>query len=143
MGNRVGIAMTTRLSIQLRNAHRPNLRAYDGPVSEAVVDHTQIGADTFYDWLEDDAGRICGIELHVSREHPLAAILETKEYVTFGPYPQIRFWGQGSAKGRGLEAFGDLEVGRESDDTWTILVELGSWLSDEDRHFLRERATCP
>jgi hypothetical protein len=100
----------------------------------------------FYDWLEDDLAKICGVEIHLPDEHPLANALHRRPYVTFAPYPRIHFRDVPTCRERGIEAFGDIALLTGTDDAWLIAVGLEEWLAASDVSYIRslvEGSECP
>lgn len=95
-------------------------------------------APLFYDWLEGESLRICGLELHLSGVHPAILSLRGKSYIRFAPYPQIYFRIVESSTGCGVEAFGGLWLLRSSDNEWLVVVDLETWLAPDDVSFLHK-----
>lgn len=120
-------------ALQLNTAigEPPSLLEYRGRYFREVVPDDSV--PLFYDWIKDDTGNLCGLELHLWNEHPLSVALRRKPYVTFEPFPRVLFRPVASAQPCGLEAFDDLWLLAANHDSWLIVVGLDHWLTQRER----------
>ena len=136
-------------SIYLRLDHGPRVGVHglDLDTCEHVKYHETIfskiltDADEllFYDWLENQSGQICGIEIHERDNAFYSNLLDYRKGVATPPYPQILFRESLSYKQRGLECFGDIVklISRTGErlivvrlDTWISAIEIDSLIND-------------
>lgn len=111
------------------------------PASDAVHDRASpLGivqdVNVFYDWIEDLNGNVCGISLHIDRNHLFASGLKCRRYVSFDPYLTVWFTEQRNGTPRGLEAFGDIELLESTMGGQTVKVST-DWLEEEDLPYMR------
>ena len=86
----------------------------------------------FYDWLLDNNGSVCGVEIHINPDSNLirsSSHLKNLHSVDIGIFPRIWFGQVRNGKPQGCEAFGDLYLFDTDNGDLAIVIDLSAWLS--------------
>ena len=90
----------------------------------------------FYDWLDDQTGNLCGLEIHIDKSHPFTPILSQKSYISCADFPRVFFKDVVICRPRSLEAFGDIYLVTSDNHQSSIFVGVEEWLMNQDRAYL-------
>ena len=110
---------------------------------------TQPNDCVFYDWLVEEGGSPCALEVFLFKgdRDQINFAGWPNPHTTFDDFPTIWLKGFKPAGPLGLQAFGDIEFYKGQLDQWCVVVGLDLWLtpkqSEDLRGLVNERNKTP